>query len=115
MRWLLTIPVALALCASAVQAQETMAPYFGNTVISKGNGPEVHTYYNADGTVTGKIIGMKLTLKGTWKVDGDQLCLTYTPPPPTVKNPICVPNEQHKIGDTWMNGKRTVTLVQGIQ
>lgn len=113
MRWILAI--ALTLSAAAAMAQETMSPYFGNTVISKGNGPEVHTYYNADGTVTGKIIGMKLTLKGTWKVDGDQLCLTYTPPPPTVRNPICVPNEEHKIGDTWMSGKRTVTLVQGIQ
>ncbi|HEY8698814.1 MAG TPA: hypothetical protein VIM02_14480 [Rhizomicrobium sp.] len=113
MRWILGI--ALTLSAATAMAQETMSPYFGNTVISKGNGPEVHTYYNADGTVTGKIIGMKLTLKGTWKVDGDQLCLTYTPPPPTVRNPICVPNEEHKIGDTWMSGKRTVTLVQGIQ
>jgi hypothetical protein len=115
MRWILAIPVALALSAAPAIAQETMSPYFGNTVISKGNGPEVHTNYNADGTVTGKIIGMKLTLKGTWKVEGDQLCLTYTPPPPTVRNPICVPNEEHKIGDTWMSGKRTVTLVQGIQ
>lgn len=113
MRWILAI--ALTLSAATAMAQDTMSSYFGNTVISKGNGPEVHTYYNADGTVTGKIIGMKLSLKGTWKVDGDQLCLTYTPPPPTVRNPICVPNEEHKIGDTWMSGKRTVTLVQGIQ
>lgn len=115
MRWVLAIPVALALSATAAMAQGTVSTRFGNTVVSKGDGPEVHTYYNADGTFTGKVIGMKLTLKGTWKVDGDKLCLTYDPPPPTVKNPVCVPNEEHAIGDTWMAGKRTVTLVQGIQ
>jgi hypothetical protein len=115
MQTILLAAACAALSATAAVAADTMADRFGNTVISKGDGPEVHTYYNADGTFTGKVIGMKLSLKGTWKVDGDKLCLTYDPPPPTVKNPVCVPNDEHKIGDTWMTGKRTVTLVQGIQ
>lgn len=101
--------------AMAFAAGDIMAGYYGNTVISKGKGHEVHTYYNADGTLTGKVIGMSIVLKGTWKVDGTSLCLTYTPPPPTVKNPVCAPADAHQIGDNWAYDGRTVTLVQGIQ
>ena len=101
--------------ALAFADDDIMAADYGNTVITTGKGHEVHTYYNFDGTFTGKVIGMSIVLKGTWKVDGGNLCMVYTPPPPTVKNPVCVPAVARQVGDTWTYDGRTVTLVQGIQ
>ncbi len=115
MRMFLLAGAVVALCASSAQADDLMATRIGNTTISKGGGPEVHMYYNADGTFSGKIIGMKIALKGTWKEDGSTVCLIYDPVPPTVKNPMCLPLEAHQVGDTWTAGARTVTLAQGIQ
>ena len=110
--------VSLAACSAttAFAADDsTIAARFGNTVIAKGGVGEVHLYFNADHTFTGKVIAMDYPLKGAWKIDGDNLCLSYDPPPPGITNPVCQPIAAHNIGDTWQAGDRTVTLVQGIQ
>jgi hypothetical protein len=39
-------------------------------------------------------------VNGTWKVDGDQVCLTQTSPPgPTYCNPV----GPHEVGESWTN------------
>jgi len=117
MRLVLAISAALLLSAvTALADDDIMATRYGNTVVSKSaNGPEVHMYYNADHTFTGKVIGVDFALKGTWKADGGNICLTYDPPPPGMTNPVCLPAMAHQVGDTWTTGDRTATLVQGIQ
>jgi len=117
MRLVLAACAALVLSCAAASADDVMSSRFGNTVVAKSSGgPEIHMYYNADHTFTGKVIGMDYQLKGTWMADNSgNICLTYNPPPPGVTNPTCLPAEAHQVGDTWTAGDRTVTLVQGIQ
>lgn len=109
--------IALAVTA-ALAADDVMATRYGNTTISTdAKGVETKVYYNADHTFTFKS-GAQAG-KGTWKVDGGNICLTYETPQPGVPNPLCLPVAAHKVGDTWTTGegeqKRTVKLVQGVQ
>jgi hypothetical protein len=98
-----------------------IASRFGNTTIATtASGQTVKSYYNADHTFTTKSGAQ--AFDGTWKVDGDTVCLTYssaTALPHGMTNPTCVPIAAHAVGDTWTVGeglqKRTITLVQGIQ
>ncbi|MBS0273881.1 MAG: hypothetical protein JSR55_05650 [Proteobacteria bacterium] len=103
----------------ACAGDDAMAGYFGNTAIVTGGMTETRTYYNADHTFVLKAPSFNMEWKGTWKVDGTNLCRTYEKAPPGVPNPFCTPVEAHKAGDSWtmtMNGKtRTVSLVKGIQ
>lgn len=113
--------VAVVSAGVAMADESVIASRFGNTTIATtASGQTVKLYYNADHTFTTKsgtqIVG------GTWKLDGSNVCLTYssgTPLPPGMTNPACVPITAHAVGDTWTVGegtqKRTVTLVQGIQ
>jgi len=111
------IAAAIAAVPSLALAQDdVMSSRFGNTTVTHTeSGHEVHMYYSADHTFTGKVTDVGFDLKGTWAVDGGTLCLTYTPAPPTVTNPVCQPVVAHKIGDSWTVGKNSATLVQGIQ
>ena len=113
-----TIIAALIIAAPslALAQNDVMASRFGNTTVTHTDrGHEVHMYYKADHTFTGKVVDVGFDLKGTWAVNGATLCLTYNPPPPTVTNPVCQPVVAHKIGDTWTVGQNTATLVKGIQ
>ena len=60
-----------------------------------------------------------LTSKGTWVVQGTQLCRTYDPVPPGLTNPVCIPVASHKIGDKWTvtvaGVAREATIVAGVQ
>ncbi|MGN6149870.1 MAG: hypothetical protein ACTHPD_15130 [Rhizomicrobium sp.] len=109
------ISLAFLSATAAFAADDVMAGFYGNTVISKGGMAEAHSYYNADHTFTMKAPSFNMEWKGTWKTEGGQLCRTYDKPPPGVSNPFCTPVEAHKVGDTWTVSGRTVTLVQGIQ
>ncbi|MEJ0042558.1 MAG: hypothetical protein WDM81_10225 [Rhizomicrobium sp.] len=64
-------------------------------------------------------MGQSFASKGTWEIKDGQVCRTYDPPPPGISNPLCVPADPHKIGDTWtvtVNGQtRNVSLAAGIQ
>jgi hypothetical protein len=118
MRLLIAAGIALAATtALAFADDDMMTSRYGNTVIAKSaKGPEVHLYYNADHTFTGKVIGMNYPLKGTWEMKGgDQVCATYDPAPPGMTNPVCSHLDPHKVGDTWTAGDRDVSLVAGIQ
>ena len=109
----------IALATSyAVAADDVMASRYGNTTVSTDvKGVETKVYYNADHTFTFK--SGTQSGKGTWKVDGGTICLTYEAAPAGMPNPLCVPVTAHKVGDTWTTGegeqKRTVKLVAGAQ
>lgn len=106
--------IALASVSTALAGDEVLASRFGNTTITKdASGAEIHIYYAADHTLTGK--QGAAPFKGTWKIDGGTLCLTLDPALPNTPNPNCVPVSAHKVGDSWGAGPYTVSLVAGIQ
>ncbi len=116
--------LAFALCAApALAADDMMANFIGNTVVSTGGMAEVHTHYRADHgfDMVGSAMGITRTFKGTWSVDAKgNLCRSFDgDAPPDTPNPLCNPLTPHKVGDTWtadFNGKtRTLTLKAGLQ
>lgn len=117
--FLIAASLVVVSASAAFAGDDMMAGYFGNTAIVTGGMTETRTYYNADHTFILKAPSFNMEWKGTWKVDGANLCRTYEKAPPGVPNPFCTPLAAHKPGDTWtmtMDGKtRTVSLVKGIQ
>lgn len=112
--------VALLLSGGAAFAADNlMTGFYGNNVISTGGTVESRTHFKADHTFDAVFGGGMFTSKGTWEIRDGQLCRTYDPPLPNIPNPLCVPAEQHKVGDKWtvtVNGDvRQVSLVAGIQ
>ena len=118
-KFVLTTLAAIALSATvAVAADDVMASRYGNTTVSTdAQGVETKVYYNADHTFTFKSAAQ--SGKGTWKLDGANICLTYETPMAGVPNPLCLPVTARKVGETWTTGegaqKRTVKLVAGVQ
>ena len=110
---LLGAALAIAAIGPALAGDEVLASRFGNTTITKAGGVENHVYYAADHTFTAK--QGATTAKGTWKIDGSTICLTFETPVPGTPNPACAPVSDHKVGDTWSAGPYTVSLVAGIQ
>jgi hypothetical protein len=123
MRRILIAASVLAFAAApALAADDMMAGYFGNTVISTGGMAEAHTHYRADHTfdVTASAMGQTYNGKGTWSIDDKgQLCRVYETPPPGMTNPVCIPGEAHKVGDSWtvsIGGQtRNLTMKAGVQ
>jgi hypothetical protein len=112
----------LAASTTAIAADDMMAGYYGNTVVSVGGMLESHTHYRPDHTfdLTATAMGQSFNGKGTWAIDDKgQLCRTYETPPPGMPNPLCIPAESHKVGDSWtvlVNGQsRNMSLKAGIQ
>ncbi|HEY2069849.1 MAG TPA: hypothetical protein VGG48_09870 [Rhizomicrobium sp.] len=111
---------ALALCGtSAFAADDIMAGFYGNTAVATGGMADTHTTYSPDHTFTTKVPSFNMTVNGTWKMDGANLCRHIESPPMGVPADSCVPMTAHKVGDTWSittNGQtRTITLLKGIQ
>ncbi|HUO93372.1 MAG TPA: hypothetical protein VMU22_10645 [Rhizomicrobium sp.] len=108
-----------AICAGiagfAYAEDDVMAGFYGNTAVATGGMAETHTSYSADHSFVMKVPSYGVQFKGTWTLNGTQLCRTFDSPPPGVSNPLCTPIEAHKVGDTWKAGERTVTLVKGVQ
>jgi|SRR6185369_14239288 hypothetical protein len=123
MKRVLIAAAALALAsAPALAADDVMAGYYGNTVVSSGGMGEAHTHYKADHTfdVSMSAMGQTFNGKGTWSIDDKgQLCRNYETPPPGMPNPLCIPAEAHKVGDAWsvtINGQtRNLTLKAGVE
>lgn len=115
----IAISLVLLSASAAFAGDDVMAPFYGNTAVVTGGMTETRTYYNADHTFTLKAPSFGMEWKGTWKLDGANLCRTYEKAPPGVPNPFCTPMQAHKVGDSWtmtMDGKtRTISLVKGIQ
>jgi len=103
-------------------ADDPMAWRYGNTLVIKGpDGKEIiRLYYDQGGALSTKMTDGK-TSKGTWKLEGDKICVTQTEPAPdpSMPTPQCQPfSGAHKVGDTWevtrADGvKLTATLQQG--
>jgi hypothetical protein len=124
MRKFLTAASVIALSATpALAADDAMAGFYGNTIVSTGGAAEIHTHYRADHTfdLVGSMMGMSQTFKGTWAEDGKgNVCRTFAgDAPPNTPNPLCAPLAAHKVGDSWsvtMNGNtRALTVKAGVQ
>lgn len=109
------ILAAVAFAASAVvalAAEDPMAGRYGNTVVTTtADGKEAgRSYYDADGKFSRTTPAG--TVKGTWKLDGDKVCITQTEPAPAAgATPTCIPaNGGKKAGDSW-----DVTLPDGTK
>lgn len=112
--FLLGAALVVAASVPALAGDEVLASRFGNTTITKdASGTENHVYYAADHTFTAK--QGATTTKGTWKIDGGTICLSFETPAPGTPNPACAPVSEHKVGETWTAGPYTVSLVAGIQ
>ena len=82
MKLILAAVAFAASAAMAIAADDPMASRYGNTVVAKAaDGKEAgRTYYDADGKYTRKTPAGET--KGTWKIDGANICLTQTEPAP---------------------------------
>jgi hypothetical protein len=115
-------PLRRAGAAPALAADDLMAGFYGNTIVSTGGVAEIHTHYRADHSfdLVGSMLGMSRTYKGSWTLDGKgDVCRTFAgDPPPQTPNPLCTPIAAHKIGDSWtvtMDGKtRALSLKAGV-
>jgi hypothetical protein len=113
----------VALVAGPALADDPMANFYGNTVVSTGGIAEVHTHYRPDHSfdMVASRMGFSRTFKGTWTVDAkNNLCRTFVGDvPPDTQNPLCTPLMPRKVGDSWsmeVNGSmRQITLKAGIQ
>jgi hypothetical protein len=122
-KFLSTLSVVVFATAPAWAADDVMANFYGNTVISTGGIAEIHTHYRPDHSfeMIASRLGFSRTFKGIWAIDAkNNLCRTFVGDvPPDTANPLCTPFTQHKIGETWtldVNGsKRTVTLKAGVE
>ena len=121
-RILAGLAVAAMGVATAYAADDPMATRYGNTLVIKAaDGKEVvRLYYDQDGKLSTKTPDGKTT-KGTWKMDGDKICVAQTEPPPPadMTSPQCQPfTGSHKVGESWEvtrpdGTKLTATLQQG--
>ena len=109
--------IVLAATPALAVNESVMATRYGNTEIVTTTLGEGRVWFNADHTFSGKgnALIFHSGFKGTWKISGDNICLTYEDPPPGESNPSCAPIEAHVIGDSWDSDGRKITLVKGIQ
>ena len=116
----------VALAGSALAG--SMEARIGNTVVASApDGSTTKLYYNADNTFTVKAeAGGKVVLesKGTWRQDGDNLCVTSEAAfgPFEADKERCIPLAGDKVGDSWQTPAKdaqgnditiTVTIVAG--
>jgi hypothetical protein len=111
------VSLAVLAVTPALADDSVMSTRYGNTEVVENTLGEGYVYFNPDHTFTGKgnALIFHAAFKGTWKIDGGTICLTYESPPPGESNPSCAPIEAHNVGDTWDSNGRKVTLVKGIK
>ena len=97
----ITVGVVGASWAGNIEAR------FGNTVVAKSSdGTVSKVWYNKDKTLAAKLEAPgkpAVNSKGTWRVDGDKLCLTYDTAFAMFEanKERCVPLGGDKVGDSW--------------
>lgn len=122
------VAVAALACAVALPAAAAnMKARFGNTMLgTRPNGTVLKLYYNKDHSFSGEITvpgheGVFVT-KGTWRLNGKNLCVTPEGPQGQKGAESCTLLKGDKVGDTWKttvqgtDGKpveQTVTIVKG--
>ena len=107
--------MAAAACMAALPAfAASMEPRFGNTMLgTRPDGTVMKLYYNPDHTFSGEITPggspVSFEAKGTWKLDGDKLCVLSDLGPGGGKAPeSCAMLKGDHVGDKWE------TTVQGV-
>ncbi|MBV9993254.1 MAG: hypothetical protein JOZ72_18425 [Alphaproteobacteria bacterium] len=124
MRFETAFAALLVLAVTPALADDPMAGYYGNTIVSTGGLGEVHSHYRPDHSfdMVGSAFGITRTYKGTWAEDGKgNICRTFAGDvPPNTANPLCTPLPLHKVGDSWTlktpdGSTRALTLKAGIQ
>lgn len=101
MKTIMTLAAAAALFSTAaVAADDPVASRYGNTtIITTADGHVVKIWYEADHTVTW-MVG-PITRKGTWALEGSNMCITLQDPPGGMPAKTCNPFEVHKVGESW--------------
>jgi hypothetical protein len=119
-RTLILSAVAGVMLMGTAFASDPMEARIGNTIkATNAKGEVTKVWYAADGTFTGDANGT--AIKGTWKAENGQVCLTQTDPQPAAGAPTnqCNPLMDKAIGDKWAIGegdaKLEVELVAGKQ
>ncbi|HMM13754.1 MAG TPA: hypothetical protein PKA57_03940 [Parvibaculum sp.] len=116
---------AAALAMPAFAA--SMEPRFDNTMVgTRPDGTVLKLYYNRDHTFSGEITPAgsptSFEAKGTWRLDGDKLCVTPETPGGEPGPEACAVLKGDKVGDKWKttvqgtDGKpvvQTVEIVKG--
>lgn len=105
------IPALAGLAFAAALASPALAASmdirFANTVHgTRPDGTELDLFFNKDNTFKGKVspAGMPFSFKiaGSWKLDGDKLCILQTEGKgPNKGIEKCEPLKGDKVGDTW--------------
>jgi hypothetical protein len=119
-RTLILAAVAGVALSGAAFAGDPMEARIGNTIkATNAKGEVTKLWYAADGTFTGDANGT--AIKGTWKAENGQVCLTQTEPAPAEGAPTnqCNPLMEKAVGDKWAVGegdaKLDIELLAGMQ
>lgn len=99
--------VALVAAATPVLAA-SMEPRFGNTMqATRPDGTVLKLYYNRDHTFSGEIVQpgapAPFEAKGTWRLDGDRLCVMAEGPAGKPGRESCAVLKGDKVGDKWQS------------
>lgn len=119
MRSMFAALAATALMATPAFAEDPLMGSYGNTVtITNAKGEVTRLFVNEDKSYEAKLPGDVLH-KGTWAIEGDQICFTLVDPaPPADAKPVCgLVEGGRKAGDTWETGegdqKVTIAITAG--
>ncbi|MEJ0041380.1 MAG: hypothetical protein WDM81_03875 [Rhizomicrobium sp.] len=95
----------LLIAAPALAADDVMASYLGNTVVSTGGMTESHTHYKADHSfdLVGSMMGMSKTFAGT----GRSRTASSAVPMSANNRPACPPIRSAR------RGRRTKSAIAG--
>ena len=113
MRFMCLGLIALTAITMALPAlAASMEPRFGNTMVgTRPDGTVMKLYYNQDHTFSGEITPpgspVALQAKGTWQLEGDQLCV-FSDAGPGDSAPVksCAQLKGDHVGDKWQTSVR---------
>lgn len=120
--------LTIVMLASLPVLAGSMEPRFGNTMVAtRPDGTVMKLYYDADKRFSGAIqpagAPMAISINGTWRQDGDRLCVQPAAGPDGALPPeSCAELKGDHVGDTWettvkgMDGEpvvQTVKIVKG--
>jgi hypothetical protein len=119
--------LSLAALAALPAIAASMAPRFGNTLVgTQTDGTVLRFYYNNDHTFTAKITpkgaSRALDVEGTWRVDGENLCIRAKGPDGAMSPERCTLLKGDHVGDTWQTKStkpdgtvdvQTATIIEG--
>jgi hypothetical protein len=107
---------AVAGAAAAQEPEPLMANVLGNTLISiNPQGVESHITYKPNHRFSGKVPSLRYAFKGVWRLQGQEVCRTYSPPIPNRPRTECSPTMPWlQVGQAFVapNGTK-VSLVEG--